>query len=221
VGLVFFSGFSLAATCPGIGLFVTAIALITIANAMPRKSDNGSEAAARWKAFSEYLRNIDKYTDVEAQKQIWDRWLPYAIAFGFDKEFIRKFESVNAPAPGWYIPSPTMYGPYRRRYYGPGSGPVIVAGGWPSGDVGDFGGGDMGGGGDLGGGLSDASRGMGASLSNMSAGLGALLTSASSTFASRPSSSGSSGGGWSGGGGFSGGGSFGGGGGGGGGGGFG
>ena len=89
---------------------------------MPRKSDAGSEAAARWKAFSEYLRNMDKYTDVAAQKEIWDRWLPYAIAFGFDKEFIRKFEAVDAPAPGWYIPSPTLYGPYRRRYYGPGSG---------------------------------------------------------------------------------------------------
>ena len=115
---------------PGLGLFVTAMAVIAIANAMPRKSDAGSEVAARWKAFSEYLRNIDKYTDVAAQKEIWDRWLPYAIAFGIDKDYIRKFESVDAPAPGWYIPSPTLYGPYHRRYYGPGSGPVVV-GGWP------------------------------------------------------------------------------------------
>jgi hypothetical protein len=46
-----------------------------VANAMLRKSDTGAEAAARWKAFSDYLRNIDKYTDVAAQKEIWDRWL--------------------------------------------------------------------------------------------------------------------------------------------------
>ena len=30
-----------------------------------------------------------------------------------DKEYIRKFEKVDAPAPGWYIPDPTLYGPYR------------------------------------------------------------------------------------------------------------
>lgn len=217
VSLLFVADFAAAALIPPFGLFVTAIALILVANAMPRKTDEGAEIVARLKAFREYLRNIDKYTDVAAQKEIWDRWLPFAIAFGIDKDYIRKFEAVDAPAPGWYIPSPTLYGPYHRRYYGPG-GPVVIAGGMP-GDMGDLGGGG-GSGGDLGGGLSDASRGLGSSLAGMSAGLGSLLSSASSTFASRPSSSGSSGGGWSGGGGFSGGGSFGGGGGGGGGGGF-
>ena len=204
-----------AAICPGFGIFALAIALLVVSRYMPRKTDEGSEAVARWKAFKEYLRNIDKYTDLDAQKEIWDRWLPYAIAFGIDKDYIRKFEGVNAPAPGWYIPSPTLYGPYHRRYYGPGSDqpPVFLPGSGPS-----EGGGFPGGGGSLGGGLSSASRGMGTSLASMSAGLGSMLSSASSTMTSRPSSSGSSGG-W-GGGGFSGGGGFGGGGGGGGGGGF-
>jgi hypothetical protein len=206
-----FIDLSFAAICPGIGLFGIAVSMLVAARYMPRKTDAGAEAAARWKAFKEYLRNIDKYADVEAQKEIWDRWLPYAIAFGIDKDYIRKFEGVNAPAPGWYIPSPTMYGPYRRWYYGPSSGQPMTL---PGSDEGG-----SSGGGSFGGSLSDASRGMGASLATMSAGLGAMLSSTSNTFTSRPSSS-SSGGGWSGGGGFSGGGSFGGGGGGGGGGGF-
>lgn len=199
---------------PGVGLAVTAIALIAFARYMPRKTDRGSEEAARWRAFRTYLSNIDRYSDLEAQKEIWDRYLPYAIAFGIEKQYLAKFEAVNAPAPGWYIPSPDLYGPYRRRYYGtPGTGPIFTGGSLPSG-------GDGGGlGGSPGGGLSDMSRGMGGSLTAMSAGLGAMLGSASSTLTSRPASS-SSGGGWSGGGGFSGGGSFGGGGGGGGGGGF-
>ena len=205
---------SAAAVCPGIGLFVTAVALIIAARFMPRKTASGSEEAARWRAFKEYLRNIDKYTDLEEQKTIWDRYLPFAIAFGIDKDYIAKFQGVDAPAPGWYIPSPDLYGPYHRRYYGP-QGPVILPGG-----IGGSGGGGGEGGGSIGGSLSDASRGMGASLAGMSAGLGALLSNAGSTFTSRPASSGSSGGGgWSGGG-WSGGGGVGGGGGGGGGGGF-
>jgi uncharacterized membrane protein len=198
-----------AAVLPGIGLAITAIGLLILARFMPRKTTSGAEAAARWEAFKRYLKDIDQYADMDEQKPIWDRWLPYAIAFGVDKQYIRQFEAVDAPAPGWYIPSPTLYGPYHRRYYetSSGEGPSV-----------DMGGGTRVGRGSPGGGLSSASRGMGASLAGMSVGLGTMLSSAGSTFTSRPSSS-SSGGGWSGGG-FSGGGSFGGGGGGGGGGGF-
>jgi hypothetical protein len=212
--LVGFLGVALASPltdfgfAPGVGLGITAIALIAVANFMPRKSDKGSEEAARWQAFKTYLRDIDKYSDIEAQKEIWDRYLPYAIAFGVDKQYMAKFAKVDAPIPGWYFPSPTMYGPYRGWYYGT-----------PYGVPGPSGGGMSEQGGGMGGTLSDASRGMGTSMAAMSAGMGAMLSSASSTFTSRPASS-SSGGGWSGGGGFSGGGFSGGGGGGGGGGGF-
>ena len=167
---------------PGLGLGVTAVALIIVAYFMPRKTDKGAEEAARWRAFKTYLRDIEKYSDLEAQKEIWDRFLPYAIAFGVDKAYIRQFEGVNAPAPGWYIPGPSMYGPYRRGFfglpYGAGRPACRTAAG-----MGDIGGGSMGGS------LSDMSRGMGASLTAMSAGLGAMLTTASSTMTSRPSSS--------------------------------
>ncbi|MFM7171592.1 MAG: DUF2207 family protein, partial [Caldilinea sp.] len=86
-----------AAICPGIGLFVVAVAILVASRAMPRKTEMGAVAAARWKGFKEYLRNIDRYADLEAQKALWDRWLPYAIAFGVDKEYIRKFEGASAP----------------------------------------------------------------------------------------------------------------------------
>ena len=193
---------------PGVGLGVTAVGLLILSQRMPRKTPHGAEVAARWRAFKRYLQNIDQYADLAVQKEIWDRWLPYAIAFDIDKEYIRKFESVNAPAPGWYIPSPADYGPYRRRYYGtPWVGGPIGGAVGDSGSSGNGGASKGEGGGSIGGGLGDASRGMGTSLASMSAGLGALLTSASTTMTSRPASASSSGGGWSGGGGgFSGGG---------------
>ncbi|MDE0069009.1 MAG: DUF2207 domain-containing protein [Caldilineaceae bacterium] len=201
-----------AAALPGVGLAVTALGCLLLARFMPRKTDKGAETAARWQAFKRYLRDIDRYSDLEEKKELWDRWLPYAIAFGVDSHYIRKFAAVDAPAPGWYIPHPTMYGPYRRWYYGPGPVGPASSSGRP-----DFDG--RGAGGGIGGGLGDASRGLGSGLSGMSAGLGALLTSTSTAMVSRPSTSSTGGGGW-GGGGFSGGGGFGGGGGGGGGGGF-
>ena len=209
VGLMaMFGNLTGAAVMPGVGLAVTAFGCLLLARFMPRKTDKGAEMAARWQAFKRYLRDIDRYSDLDEQKEIWDRWLPFAIAFGVDSRYIRKFEAVGAPAPGWYIPHPAMYGPYRHWYYGPGQAGPAPSGGRP--DLGPRG---------AGGGLGDASRGLGSGLAGMSAGLGSMLSSTSSTMTSRPSSSSTGGGGW-GGGGFSGGGGFGGGGGGGGGGGF-
>ena len=221
--LLIFGELTGAAVLPGIGLVATSLGLLIMARHMPRKTDEGAETAAKWRAFRTYLNNIDHYSDVESQKEIWDRWLPYAIAFGIDRQYMRAFEAVNAPAPGWYFPSPEVYGPYRRGYYDrPWIGPRTGSGREASG------GGPIFKGDSPGGGLSDMSRGLGTSLAGMSLGLSTMLNSASSTMVSRPAQSssgsgwsgGSNSGGWSGGGGFSGGGSFGGGGGGGGGGGF-
>jgi len=113
-----FSSLSDYGFAPAVGLGITAIALIVVAQYMPRKTDKGSEEAARWQAFKTYLRKIDKYSNIEEQKEIWDRYLPYAIAFGIDREYMDKFAQVDAPIPGWYFPSPTLYGPYRGWYYG-------------------------------------------------------------------------------------------------------
>ena len=207
-----FGGLTGAAVLPGIGLAVTAFGFLLLSRFMPRKTGTGAELAARWQAFKHYLQDIDRYSDLEEQKELWDRWLPFAIAFGVDSQYIRKFEAVDAPAPGWYIPDPTMYVPYRRAYYGTGTpgrpaqsdvGGGRVGGGTPGIPSGSLGRGGLGGG--LGGGLSDVSRGLGSSLAGLSVGLGTLLTGTSATMTSRPSSTYTGGGGWSGGG-FSGGG---------------
>lgn len=190
------------ALCPVGGLAFTFIGLIVLGRAMPRKTEKGSEAAARWRAFRRYLENIEKYTDLEKAREIFDRYLPYAIAFGIEKEYVRKFAAVNAPAPSWYVPST----PHPRRFIGQRweSTPPSVGGRGP-------------------GHAAPAPEGAGLptlegmtertffGLEDMTSGLFSMLNSASSTLTSRPASSGSGGGfgggGWSGGGGGGGGGS--------------
>ncbi|HEY54151.1 MAG TPA: DUF2207 domain-containing protein [Caldilineae bacterium] len=189
----------------GPGLF--AIGLIVLARFMPRKTAKGAEEAARWEAFRTYLEDIDKYTDLERATELFDRYLPYAIAFGLEKDYLKKWSKVKAaPTPPWFMPYPR---PYYNGHGAPSGGHMAAPAPRPA----------------EGGGsgvptLSDASSSMSAGLAGMSAGLTTMLSSASSTLRSKPQPSGGSGsGGWSGGG-WSGGGSFGGGGGGGGGGGF-
>lgn len=197
--------------CLPASLIVTGGAILLAASAMPSKTQKGAEEAAKWRAFREYMQNLQKYQEVEAAAQNFSRYLPYAVAFGFDRSWIRRFAKLDTvEAPPWYWPR--SYGHRRTWPWSSGtsgsSGPFT-----PSsadvrpGDISRAGGG----------GLDDLSGGLSGGLESISDGLTRMLNSASSTMNSRPQAQSGSSGSWGGGGSsFSGGGSFGGGGGGGG-----
>lgn len=90
--------------CLPLTLIVLGVALAVVGRFMPEKTRKGAEAAARWKAFKRYLEHIEKYTDLEKAKNIFDRYLAYAIAFGLERSFTKKFASVQTPAPIWWVP---------------------------------------------------------------------------------------------------------------------
>ena len=107
--------YSSAVICVPLGLGIAAVAMIIAARYMPRKTEKGADASARWLAFKRYLQNLEKYTKVEEATDIFDSFLPYAVAFGLEQSWLKKFSAVNAPAPTWWIP----YGP-GPMWYGPG-----------------------------------------------------------------------------------------------------
>ena len=190
-------------------LVLISIAVMLMAGAMPRKTPKGAEQAAKWAAFRRYLDDIEKYENVAQAKEIFNRYLPYAVAFGLERSWVTKFASVGAPAPEWYGPGGFGGGAWSGGRRG-GGGMVIIPGGLSRGD----GGGGGGGGVDLPD-LQDASDAAGHSLQGASDGLFGLFTEAAKAFTSFGGGGGRGGGGGFGG--FSGGGgSFGGGGGGGG-----
>jgi uncharacterized protein (TIGR04222 family) len=160
---------------PFCALGVVGVMVISVAAAMPRKTRFGAEEAAKWRAFKFYMQNLEKYTQVQEAAAQFDRYLPYAIAFGIDRSWIRKFKPVQAmPIPIWYFPR----GYYRGGYHD-GGRPAAGEFNTPS--------------------VQGMSDGLAGSFQGMSDGLSNMLNSASSTFTSVPSSK-SSGHGWSGGG---------------------
>lgn len=176
---------------PGIAIAATGVVLLFVSRHMPSKTRKGTEATAKWKAFKNYLKNIEDYTDLEQAADIFDKYLPYAIAFGLERSWISKFSKVpNAPTPGWYIPYPHhvpgSYGGYPRPMGG-GIGSPTTSG---------SGGGSM-----PRPSLEGLSGGLTGGLSGMSAGLTRMLNSTSTVLKSTPpstsSSSGSFGGGFS------------------------
>ncbi|MBC8075762.1 MAG: DUF2207 domain-containing protein, partial [Chloroflexales bacterium] len=157
---------------------IVALGLLVLSPVMPKRTPAGSTAVAKWRAFKRYLANIEKYTQVDQAKDQFDRYLPYAVAFGLEQSWVSKFSQLqNMPAPIWYQTYPYGYGYGHGQ--GSNNGPAIggdgnASGGLPS--------------------LNDLSSGGLGSLSSMSTGLFSMLNATSSVFTSQPASSGSGGG---------------------------
>ena len=139
---VLFGGIALGLTATAIPLALIGVVLIFLSRVMPAKTLKGAEESAKWNAFKRYLANLEKYDNLENAKDIFERYLPYATAFGLDRSFIQKFASVSTPAPQWYAGGggPIIIGGPGGYYGGPGGGYYgggAFPGGGPGGGPGD------------------------------------------------------------------------------------
>jgi uncharacterized protein (TIGR04222 family) len=172
-----------------LGSIVSVIIVWVFAPHMPQRTSKGAQEQRKWEAFRNYLKDLSRFKDMASAKENFEKYLPYAIAFGVEKEWTRRFEDLTVSSPDWYHPPVIVPFPM-------GTGPIST-GGLGGGVGGGLGGGHIGtGGGGVGGGFS---------LDSISGSLFHSLGNMSSVLTSAPSSSGSSHGAW-GGGGFSGGG---------------
>lgn len=211
----------------GIAFFLVAGRL---ANAMPGKTMAGAESAAKWRAFKTYLEDISQRRDLKESRDILEKYVPYAVAFGLDESWVSRF--AYAPP----VATPDIFGGGMVVVGDPWSGGrgrrQRRGGGWTTHPIGGYGGyggfGGTGGGqgqpgrsGSSGGGfdmpdLQDASDSVGRGLQGGSNDFFGMLGTVAKAFAASSGSGSGSFGSSGRGGGFSGGGGFGGGGGGGG-----
>jgi uncharacterized membrane protein len=167
-------------------LAFTGIVMLGVANFMPAKTRKGAEESAKWKAFYQYMNQLDKYTTVEEAAARFEEYLPYAVAFGLNNQWLRRFSKLDdMPVPIWYYPT-YMGGPYSggyrpgtplRRFSGHRGGSPIDLGGESSGQFS----------------LDDMSGNMSRGLQSMSDGLTNMLNSAGRVMTSQPQQSSSSG----------------------------
>jgi hypothetical protein len=174
---VVFSGYTTTLICPFQAAAVVSIVLMWVGRHMPVKSRKGAEAAALSRAFKNYLANLEKYAKPEQVTDQFDKYLPFAIAFGLERTWINRFSRLPAtPVPGWYYP-------VGRPFI---AGPVMLgtAAGHASAGAGTLGAPSVG---------APSLQGMSSSLSgglqSMSDGLNTMLNSAARTLTSTPPSS--------------------------------
>lgn len=180
---------SAALLCLPLSIGLVGFITLTIGQAMPAKTYKGAEEAAKWRAFEEYLRNLEKYQGLEEATAHFDDFLPYAVAFGLDRSWIQRFKQVEyVPVPPWYFPT-YLGGPYGRGYI-PGTAlPRMSGNGGLPGELARAGEGGLS--------LDTMSGNLSAGLESISNGLSTMMESASRVMTSRPQqASGGSSGSW-------------------------
>ena len=179
VGAGLTNGTTPAVFCIPVAGALIGVATLLTGRAMPRKTQKGATAAARWNAFKRYLQEIERHTDLNEAAAQFEAYLPYAVALGLERSWISKFRAVpTVVSPIWYIPRTTG----RRGVAGGGAG---AGGGLPS--------------------LDGMNTSLSGGLDSMSKGFTRMLDNTAKSMRSVPASSSSGGGGGGFSGGFSGG----------------
>jgi len=76
---------------PFVALGLLGAVQMVAAVGMPRRSVKGALEAARWRAFARYLKEHQPMEEVASRLDRFDPYLPYAVALGAEKEWVKKF----------------------------------------------------------------------------------------------------------------------------------
>ena len=91
----------------GIALFtfnwVLAFVAFVFGRRMPRKTVEGVNAFNVSKSLKNFLTSQERQLKFQADKQMmFEKLLPYAVAFGVEKIWAKRFKSMNFREPSWY-----------------------------------------------------------------------------------------------------------------------
>jgi len=126
IGYVALDSFALI---PAAALLLLSVVFRPLGKAMPQKSLAGAESAAKWKAFKRYLQEIDRYEKLDESRQIFDKYLAYAVAFGLETSWVNKFAQVNTPVPTWFDPGDVLIPHGHTTWHTGGGSPGTGSGG--------------------------------------------------------------------------------------------
>ncbi|MBP9691428.1 DUF2207 domain-containing protein [Candidatus Woesebacteria bacterium] len=75
---------------------------------MPRKTLDGVHAANMAKSLKNFLVSQERQLEFQADKQMmFEKLLPYAVAFGVEKKWAERFKDLQLKQPDWYQSSTT------------------------------------------------------------------------------------------------------------------
>lgn len=109
---IFFGNTIIVAVKPETGILFTVnmilsgLAITFIGRKMPKKTAKGSETYYQLKGLYEYINTAekDRMKFQEENNILFEKLLPYAMAFGLIKKWSNAFEGILKTPPTWYVP---------------------------------------------------------------------------------------------------------------------
>jgi hypothetical protein len=119
-GAGFLAGMAPAWVSPfalGVGAGVSAVVLIGFGLLMPARTHAGARAREASLGFREFLERVEseRYRMMITSPEMFERYLPYAMAFGVEKRWARAFDDLYREPPDWY--SGYGYGHFRASEF--------------------------------------------------------------------------------------------------------
>lgn len=87
---------------PGFAVFALGLGYLISAKYMPAKTSLGSKVYNEILGFKMYLNTAERYRLQNLGPEEFERFLAYAIVFGIEKEWAKKFEGIYNQQPEWY-----------------------------------------------------------------------------------------------------------------------
>lgn len=98
----------IAFVCAFVGMFTLfvpffyALILVIFARIMPRKTQKGVEAKEWAKGFNMYLKTAERFRVAAMTPETFERYLPYAMIFGVEKQWANRFSDIYREPPRWF-----------------------------------------------------------------------------------------------------------------------
>ena len=109
LGLIcFFLGFKYFPTIPyaaffWIGMMVASLVIIVVGSKMPIRTSLGRQALANWLSFKRYLSDPSPLPYDAGNYQKFVDYLPYAIIFGCEALWVKRFKDAEFTIPEWFL----------------------------------------------------------------------------------------------------------------------
>ena len=98
-------------TILGLSIFISGMIIAGFGQIMPRKTKKGTETYYELKGLYEYINTAekDRLKFQEDNNIMFERLLPYAIAFGIAQKWASAFEGLITTPPNWYSSSSNAF----------------------------------------------------------------------------------------------------------------
>jgi len=89
----------------------SAIILLVFSQLMPARTVAGARAREAALGFKEFLERVEseRYRKMITSPELFERYLPFAMAFGVEEKWAKAFENIYRDPPSWYTGRSTMH----------------------------------------------------------------------------------------------------------------